>query len=145
MLKYLFKVRPTIGPGLRGLSASPKKWAVPPAIEKLKPGEIADVIAWCESGNPFNRRTNISHIIQYSDDFAWGYSGAGPTDFALNILLHFTHGDEDFTRKKCIQFREDFIAPLKNAEPATIASQRILDWIEERRWEDAPLTDGTIH
>jgi hypothetical protein len=129
------------GPGRRGLfpADNSKKLETIPKIEKLKPGEIGDVIAWCEPSNPFHRLTNIPHVIQYSDDFAWGYSGAGPSDFALNILLHFTNGDEAFSRKHCINFREEIIARLKNAEAVTLPKQKVLDWIEERRLKDPVL------
>lgn len=42
--------------------------------------------------------------------FAWGYSGSGPSQLALAILLQFT--DDDTARKLFHQFKDEFIAPL---------------------------------
>ena len=65
----------------------------------LKPGEIADVITIRDDHLGLQRRTNISWVLgEWHPDagFEWGYSGQGPTDFAGNILMHFTEHDEKF-------------------------------------------------
>ena len=101
-------------------------------IEKLKPGEIKDVIGQ-ENPNSFcDRKTNIPHVIRYSDDFAWGYNGSGPSDFALNILLHFTNGDVAFSRKHCVNFREEIVSRLRT-KSITIPAQHVLSWIRLRK------------
>ena len=43
--------------------------------------------------------------------FAWGYSGSGPAQLALAILLDFS-GDEELTLNHYQAFKSEFIAPL---------------------------------
>jgi hypothetical protein len=42
--------------------------------------------------------------------FAWGYSGSGPGQLALAILLQFT--DDDTARSLFQRFKDEYIAPL---------------------------------
>lgn len=86
---------------------------VPPILNK---GDFSDLIAIRHPLNPFKKFTNIPWTMGDNMDeaagYEWGYSGCGPTDFALNILLHFTDQDENVARAHHIEFREKFIRTL---------------------------------
>jgi len=101
-------------------------------VEKLKDGEFGHVMAIRNPDCDFKRETNISHKLKASDDFEWGYGGAGPSDFAINILFHFTNGDEAFSRKHYMEFRDEFVAQLPRAG-GTIHKESILEFIEKKK------------
>lgn len=45
--------------------------------------------------------------------FEWGYSGSGPAQLALAILLDATEGDEDFSTRHHQEFKSQFIAGIQ--------------------------------
>jgi len=62
------------------------------------------------------------------DNFNWGYSGSGPAQLALAILLEFT--DQVTVIRLYQEFKSDVIAGLKgNFELPTEVVER---WIKER-------------
>src|SRR5665647_397451 len=101
-------------------------------MKKLERTELADVIAVRDSQDDFKRETNIQQYIRTSGDFEWGYTGAGPSDFALNILIHFTHGNEPLSRKIATEFRDKYVAKLPR-EGGTIAKSVIEAFITEKK------------
>ena len=66
--------------------------------------------------------------------FEWGYLGAGPSDLALNILMHAT-GERDFAYRHCRQFRDEVVAWIPHAG-GTLSAAKILAWVEARQNED---------
>ena len=86
---------------------------VPPLMRK---GEYADVIAIRHPLESFTKFTNVPWVMGDNMDeamgYGWGYSGCGPTDFALNILLHFTDHDEAVARAYAIDFREKYLRTM---------------------------------
>jgi hypothetical protein len=82
--------------------------------------------------------TNVPRRITYHspDGFEWGYGGSGPSDFALNILSIFI-GEEAARAGGLYQsFKFNFVAVLPH-EGGTIKREDILNWIEEKRQEEA--------
>lgn len=103
---------------------------VPPTMRK---GEYLDVIA---IRHPFDftaKFTNVPWVMGDNADeaagFEWGYSGCGPTDFAFNILLHFTDHNEAMARAYTIDFREECIRPLPKCG-GKIAKKDIFDFLD---------------
>ena len=67
----------------------------PPLLER---GELGDVVA-IRSDADNSKCTNIRWVLGRWHEcagFEWGYAGQGPTDFARNILMHFTEDREFF-------------------------------------------------
>ncbi len=69
-----------------------------------------------------------SDLIDYSDDFAWGYGGSGPAQLALAILADFTHDDE-MAVVWHQTFKWDFIVKLKWLDPFMITGDDIDAWL----------------
>lgn len=59
------------------------------------------------------------------DGFAWGYSGSGPAQLALAMLLHFT--DQDFALANYQQFKTDVIATL-DKEGFEMDETEVAEW-----------------
>ncbi|MBY0383847.1 hypothetical protein K2X05_01700 [bacterium] len=110
---------------------------VPPL---LRQGEYADVIAIRHPMNPFKRFTNVPWVmgdnIDEASGYEWGYSGCGPTDFALNILLHFTNNDETLARAYYLDFREEFIRHLPK-DGGRISKEDIFAFLERMKLADS--------
>ena len=106
---------------------------VPPHMRK---GEFADVIAIRHPLDSFTKFTNIPWVMGDNMDkalgYEWGYSGSGPTDFAFNILLHFTDHDESVARAYAIDFREQYLRNMPS-EGGRIAKQDIFKFLERMR------------
>ena len=108
---------------------------VVPTPRILKRREIADVITIRDDDLGLLRGTNISWTIgdwHPNAGFEWGYSGQGPTDFAANILAHFTEGDEEFSFAHRIEFREKFVATMPRGGGRS-KKEDILQFIAEKR------------
>jgi hypothetical protein len=73
-------------------------------------------------------------IIYHSPDgFEYGYGGSGPADLALNILFAVTK-DKDFAMKYHQQFKEMFIATLKqDVSIHIIPFEDVIDFIVEKQ------------
>ncbi len=99
---------------------------------KLEKGEYDDVIAVRHPRQWQARFTNIPCVIDaYGDgemSYAWGYTGGGPSVFAINILMHFTNGDEIFSRTFHIDFRNEFVAKLPDLG-GRITKEQIYEFI----------------
>lgn len=106
---------------------------VPPLMRK---GEYADVIAIRHPLNSVIKFTNVPWFMGNNMDeamgYEWGYSGCGPTDFAFNILMHFTDHDEAVARAYAIDFREEYIRTMSR-EGGKIAKEEIFDFIERMK------------
>lgn len=103
---------------------------VPPLMKK---GEYAEVIAIRHPLDSFRKFTNVPWVMGDNMDealgYEWGYSGSGPTDFAFNILLHFTDHDEAVARAYHIEFREEFLRTMPS-EGGRIAKEDIFTFLE---------------
>lgn len=100
----------------------------------LNQNELEDVIA-VRQGNSLERYTNIKwvHGDWHPDaGFEWGYSGQGPYDFAVNILMHFTEHDAKFSEKYAIEFREKFLRTLPR-KGGRIKKEDILKFIADKK------------
>lgn len=60
------------------------------------------------------------------DGFSWGYSGSGPTQLALAILLEAGVPEADATAL-CFRFRDEFIARLPRA--SFVLTVNIEEWL----------------
>ncbi len=65
------------------------------------------------------------------DGFAWGYSGSGPAQLALAILLELT--DEKTAEAAYTQFKFDKIAPLDGDKDFELEVDDVLEWLVEWR------------
>lgn len=77
-------------------------------------------------------RTNVPRTVwQHSPTgYNFGYSGSGPTDLALNVLLYACNG-EQMARNLTQDFREEFVAPASGDE-WRISAQALADWLRSR-------------
>ncbi len=75
--------------------------------------------------------TNVPHTKMYHSPtgYEWGYCGAGPADFALNILHQFT--DPRTADRLHQEFKEAFIAVLP-PEGGRIDGEDIRAWLRVR-------------
>lgn len=107
---------------------------VVPAL--MRKGEYADVIAIRHPLDSFTKFTNVPWVMGDNMDeamgYEWGYSGCGPTDFAFNILLHFTDQDKSIARAYAIDFREEYIRTMP-IEGGRIMKEDIFDFIERMK------------
>ena len=101
-------------------------------IQKLKRGEKGNVVVARDPGDGFKRETNVPKYTDSNHAFEWGYCGGGPTEFALNILLHFTRCDEPFSRYCCREFRDEFVRKLPRPG-GEIPKDKITAFIREKR------------
>ena len=103
---------------------------VPPL---MRGGEFDDVIAIRHPLKDFTRFTNVPYVmgdlVDEGAGFEWGYSGCGPTDFAFNILLHFTEHDEAVARAYHMEFRDEFLSDMPR-EGGRIPKVGIFDFIK---------------
>lgn len=91
----------------------------------LEPCDIGSlVICYIKNGE---RITNVPHrIVRHSPTgFAWGYSGSGPADLALNALACVI--GQEAAEPLYQKFKEKFIAALPK-EGGCISIQTIRDW-----------------
>jgi len=106
---------------------------VPPLMKK---SEYADVVAIRHPLDSFRKFTNVPWIMGDNMDeamgYEWGYSGCGPTDFAFNILLHFTDHDEAVARAYHMEFRDEYIRTMPY-DGARIAKEDIFDFLERMK------------
>lgn len=93
-----------------------------------------------DNGNP---ATNINQlIVRHSPTgFEWGYSGSGPADFALNILLHFVC--LDVANMFYQRFKEEFIAPMAKYG-GEIKGDVIREWLAQKVSETDLFKDNMM-
>lgn len=73
--------------------------------------------------------TNVRHLIKEHSPsgFEWGYSGSGPTDLALNILILFV--SYPIAYQLAPLFRDEFIARLPE-EGGTIPVEDVIAFLD---------------
>lgn len=114
---------------------------VPPLMRK---GEYLDVIAIRHPLDSYVKFTNVPWVMGDNMDeamgYEWGYSGCGPTDFAFNILLHFTDHNEAVARVCAIDFRDEYIRTLPY-NGGRIKKDHVFDFIERTKMTKAGLLE----
>jgi hypothetical protein len=71
-------------------------------------------------------------LVNHSPDgFSWGYSGSGPAQLALALLLHFS--TKDFALANYQQFKFDVVAGMTDR---AYGSEIVTDWIKRKESED---------
>ncbi|MHB1679972.1 MAG: DUF6166 domain-containing protein [bacterium] len=65
------------------------------------------------------------------DGFNWGYSGSGPAQLSLAILLELT--SKDFALFHHQDFKRDFIAGLEQEKDFTLDGQTIINWLNNKK------------
>jgi|GEM_PF-7067353 hypothetical protein len=100
----------------------------------LELGEMDDVVVIRDDEYGLRRATNIRwrtgdwHV---NAGHEWGYSGAGPTDFARNVLFQFTQ-DEKFATEHQLEFRELFVKTLPEAG-GRINKEDVLQFVKNKK------------
>lgn len=64
----------------------------------------------------------------HSQEFSWGYSGSGPAQLALALLLDAT-GNQEKAVKYHQAFKESFVAAWPQHTGWGITKDQILDWL----------------
>lgn len=68
-------------------------------------------------------------VVNHSPDgFNWGYSGSGPAQLALSLLLYFT--DVDTALRLYQRFKFEIIAKLPQGENWEMDDKEIEKWLE---------------
>lgn len=82
-----------------------------------------------QPGRPYELKLHNAPGSPYPhspDGHAWGYSGSGPTQMALDILYDLLGEEPD--RSLYMKFREAFISPVTN-ERIVITEEDIRAWM----------------
>ena len=82
-------------------------------------------------GRPVVEGVRHDWVAHSPRGFEWGYSGSGPSDLALNVLLRFT-GDRKWSWSHHHAFKLEFIAPLPR-RGGVIGASAVEAWIAARR------------
>lgn len=72
----------------------------------------------------------------------WGYAGSGPSDLALNVLIHVT-GDYAFADRHYQDFKAEFIARMQ-PEGGILERVIIDEWVKARRRLEADKSSSFI-
>lgn len=99
--------------------------------ELLKIGELSDVIL-SRSENGFVR-SNLPKRFRTSYGFNWGYSGTGPTDLALSLMLHFSNQDLELTYNYYLDLVDDFVRHLPMDKDIVISGDMLIEQIDMYR------------
>ena len=98
---------------------------------KMPPGTLEDLVFYRDPQSPLERYTNLKKVLDYSDDFEWGYGGSGPQCFSRNILYHYSGGN----KKISDFFYKDFLKEVVSQLPkpgGTLSKNFILSWISSK-------------
>jgi len=68
------------------------------------------------------------------DGFNWGYSGSGPAQLALALMLEFL-GDKDKALRSYQQFKSDVIAGLPQGKDFTLPESVVWEWLQKNNVE----------
>ena len=101
----------------------------------LKPYELEDVIAIRDDDLGLERATNVPWTFgdwHTDNGFEWGYCGMGPLNLAVNILMHFSEHDVEFSKRHQREFAEQFVFNLPRPG-GRIRKEDILGFIGEKR------------
>lgn len=82
-------------------------------------------------GVPLDLERSLKVRNHSPDGFCWGYSGSGPSQLALALLLHFGATDEE-SLSWYQSFKQDVIAKLPQ-DDFTMNESRVKDWLEAKR------------
>lgn len=99
----------------------------------LQPKEFSDVKFYCRSQLGQGPNTNVPRAFRYAKWMLWGYMGDSTMDFSINILYHFTGGDEDFARNYAHDFLEEVVSMLPEDTCGVLKARSILNWILPRK------------
>lgn len=102
-------------------------------LRLLKPGEKGDLIL--RKANVWNGLiSNVPRRFLEALTFAaWGYCGTGAHDLAINVLYHFSDGDEKFAREYARWFLLDVVCKLPQSTPMQINGEFLIKWVEDKR------------
>jgi len=81
-------------------------------------------------GEPLDPAPSQKVYNHSPDGFNWGYSGSGPAQLALAILLYFTRGDAQLSVRYHQDFKFDKIAGLPQ-DDFRMSVEEVQDWISE--------------
>jgi len=68
-------------------------------------------------------------VVNHAPGFQWGYSGQGPSQLAIAILLDYTKGNVQMAKDFYKVFKFDFVAKWKDSW--SITEQEIHEWIKK--------------
>jgi len=102
-------------------------------LKLLKPGEKGDLIL--KRANVWNGLiSNVPRRFRVADTFAaWGYTGTGAHDLAVNVLYHYSDGDEKFARENTGAFLLDVVAKLPQDKAMRINGDFLIQWVAEKK------------
>ncbi len=101
------------------------------AVRLLKPGEKGDLILK-RSLKWGGYISNVPRRIQNGWFVAWGYSGTGAFDLALNVLYHFSGQNEAFTRKFARLFVIEVVSKLPMSQAIRLDERFVSSWVEQK-------------
>jgi len=101
-------------------------------LKILRPGDKGDLKLRCSNVWAGNI-SNIPRRLCVSLDVNWGYNGTGPFDLALNVLFHYSGGDEAFTYHYARLFVKEFIGFLPKDTPLVVYSEAIVRWVNDKK------------
>ena len=73
-------------------------------------------------------------VHRFADDFSWGYSGEGPFQLSLSLLLEITD-DKKLSLELCLSLTEDLIAELQT-NCWVIDADDLQNWITDKIAEE---------
>ncbi len=88
---------------------------------------------YCRNQLGLGQNTNVPRAFKYAKWMLWGYIGNSPMDFAINILHHFTSGNEEFARAYAHDFMVEVISMLPEDTCGVLKAQTIINWILPRK------------
>jgi len=83
----------------------------------------------CYAGEPLDPAPSQKVWNHSPDGFNWGYTGSGPAQLSLAILLRHT-GYEELAVRAHQFFKRDMIATLDINEPFSFPISAVADWLE---------------
>jgi hypothetical protein len=92
-----------------------------------------------KDGLPLSPERSQAVFNHSPDGFEWGYSGSGPAQLALALLL-----EEGCTNREALNWHQEFkrqvIAPLE-ADTWRLVSSQIWNWIDGQRADPAQIVE----
>ncbi len=83
-----------------------------------------------KDGEPFSPKRSLKVRNHSPDGFAWNYSGSGPAQLALAILLEET--DQATAERLYQEYKTQFIALLPVDENWSLTSEQVKVWLNKR-------------
>lgn len=82
------------------------------------------------NGTPFDPTPSLKLRNHSPDGFSWSYTGSGPAQLALAILLNETN-DEEIALQHYMDFKFEVIANLPR-EAFVLTSAQVKEWLASR-------------